>query len=56
MQAAPPPEGVIAMPDTTSTTAPNAQATFTARPPATDLNTGTALRRAVLAARKGLPR
>jgi hypothetical protein len=47
------------MPDTTSTTAPNARAAFTARPPVADLDTGparTALRRAVLAAQNGLPR
>jgi hypothetical protein len=47
------------MPDTISTTAPNVRATFTARPPVADLNTGAAraaLRRAVLAAQNGLPR
>jgi hypothetical protein len=47
------------MPHTTSATAPNAQAAFTARPPVADLNTGaarTVLRRAVLAAQNGLSR
>jgi hypothetical protein len=42
--------------DTTSTTAPNAGAVLTARPPVADLNTGAALRRAMLAAQSGLPR
>ena len=47
------------MPDTTSTTASNARAAFTARPPVADLNTGAAriaLRRAVLVAPERTPR
>ena len=47
------------MPDTTNTTASNARAAFTARPPVADLNTGPdriALRRAVLVAPERTPR
>ena len=47
------------MPDTTSTTAPDARAAFAARPPAADLNTGAAriaLRCAVLVASERTPR